>query len=715
MPDRARRAASYAALMPQKNSAKRVSRVAKRQAKSPAGRAASAAVGWREIALVLVCVELAIFVLVLDPSVRDVFDLPKATFTHALAWVLLGVVVIVALVDGIRVPVSPLFLAFYAVLATELLTTATATNQYVAVFGEVGRYLGLTTHAALALIAVTIALATDYPRRAAWLAWAVAAIAVAASAYAIVQALGADPVTWVDLDSQARPFATLGNPDFYGQFLSVVVIASAATFVLAGPALGRLRWAVAALGAESAVLMVIVATRGSVIGVVAGLFVIGAFWLRRTGATRRALSRLALAGAALIVALTVVVFATPLGGRLFALADSPEVSGRILIYTAAVRIFADHPILGAGFENFAVVYPQYEEAEGLKNNRTQTSAHSWLLHTAATTGIVGLATLAALLVAFALHAWQRARDADAAALLVATAAIAAYYGSGLVLPGAQSIQWVPWACVGIALASDLRTARVVARTSGVRLPGLARLVIVIGLAGAAFLQLTSLAANRSAKAAETSLRVETAARAVTAARAATATDPGRAIYWNDLGRALELIDDQAGARGAYVEATARSPYTPAFWWNLGRMQSFFAQQGDEAAKSAAYATMRRAIAAAPQNPDTFDQFARIQFALGDLAGALENAQKAIALYPGDPKYYTVAADVARRQGDVPRSLEFLRRGVANTDANDLRLTFARRLIEASQYTDARAVLKDVLTREPANAVAVDLLKQIEGR
>jgi len=701
--------------MRQKNSARRTTRAMKRQPKTRGSRPVSAASGWREIALALACIETAIFVLVFDPSVRDVFDLPKATFTHALAWPLLGVLLVVALMDGARVPVSPLFLAFYAVLAGEVLTTATATNQYVALFGEVGRYLGLTTHAVLALIAVAIACSTDYPRRAAWLAWSIGAVAVAASGYAIVQALGADPVRWADLDSQARPFATLGNPDFYGQFLSVVVIASAAALVFAWSELGGVRWAIAALGLESAVLMVLVATRGSLIGVVGGLFVIGVLWLRRSGATRRALSRLALAGAALVIAFTVVVFATPLGTRLFALADSPEVSGRVLIYQAAARIFADHPLLGAGFENFAVVYPQYEEAEGLKNNRTQTSAHSWLFHTAATTGIAGLVTLAALLTAFALHAWQRARDADSTPLLVATAATAAYYGSGLVLPGAQSIQWIPWACIGVALASDLRTARIVARTPGVRVPVLARLVLVLGLASAAFLQLTSLNANRSAKTAETSLRAETAARAVTAARAATAADPGRAIYWNDLGRALELVDDQAAARNAYVQATTRSPYTPAFWWNLGRMHLYFAQRGDAAAKPAVYETLRRAIAAAPQNPDTFDLFARSQLALDDLAGARENAEHAIALYPGDPKYYTVAADAARRQGDIPKSLEFLRQGVANTDADDLRLTFARRLIDAGQFAEARAVLQVVITRDAANTEAAGLLKQIEGR
>ena len=70
---------------------------------------------------------------------------------------------------------------------------------------------------------------------------------------------------------------------------------------------------------------------------------------------------------------------------------------------------------------------------------------------------------------------------------------------------------------------------------------------------------------------------------------------------------------------------------------------------------------------------------------------------------------------ARRQGDVAKSLQFLRQGVANTDSNDLRLTFARRLIEASQFAEARAVLQEALRQDPANAAAADLLKRIEGR
>ena len=186
------------------------------------------------------------------------------------------------------------------------------------------------------------------------------------------------------------------------------------------------------------------------------------------------------------------------------------------------------------------------------------------------------------------------------------------------------------------------------------------------------------------------------------------------MYWNDLGRALELVDDQAGARGPISRRPTRSPYTPAFWWNLGRMHSYFAQRGEEPAKNGSYEAMRRAIAAAPQNPDTFDQFARIQLALGDFAGALENAQRAIALIPRAELLHGRGRR-GPRHGDVPRSLEFLRQGVANNDSNELRLTFARRLIDAGQFAEARTVLQVVIAQEPANTAAVDLLKQIEGR
>ena len=669
---------------------------------------------WRELALVLVCVETLIFILAFDPTVLNVFDLTKASFTHGLAWALLGVLIVIALGDGVRVPASPLFIAFFAVLATEVVTTITAENQYVALYGEVGRYLGLTTHAVLALIAVAIAVSLDYPRRASWLAWTIGGGATLAGLYAVQQATGHDPVQWVDLDPRFRPFATFGNPDFYGQFLAVVATACAAVLVFTRQRL----WLVVIVGLVAVLnvaLMLVVQTRGSFLGIAAGALVIAVLWLRRAGLSRRALTRFALVSAVAALALVVTLVATPLGGRLLDIGRGIGLRDRVLLYQSAVQMFLDHPFLGVGFENFAVAYPRYQQAEwfGVAGmNTTNTSAHDWILHVAATTGVVGLVANVALLAAFAFHAWRRARDPDAAGMIVALAAIAAFYGSGLVLPGAQGIQWIPWVCIGVALASDLRSARVVMAIPPLRLPGILQLFIAIGFAAVAFGQLGGLEANRAAKAAEAALGGANPARAVETARSATTIDPGRAVYWNDLGRALEVVPDLSGARGAYRQATTRSPYTPAFWWNLGRLELEFAKQNEPGAREAAYDAMRRAIATNPQNPDTFDRFAHIQFALADYSGAIESERQAIAFFPTIPGYYALASESARQLQDNDAAIAFLRKGIAATDSNDLRIVLARLLIEATRLPDARQVLREALAKEPANAAALDLQKQI---
>ena len=702
--------------MTQARAARRAARAQKVDVRKKAQRERPVLRGvfWREVALGIVCIEIAIFILSFDPSVLNVFDLTKASFTHALAWALLGALVVIALGDGIRIPASPLFGAFFAVIATEVITTFTAENQYVALYGEVGRYLGLTTHAVLALIAVAIAVSIDYPRRAPWLAWTVGIGATVAGLYAIQQATGHDPVQWVDLDPRVRPFATFGNPDFYGQFLAVVATGCAAVLVFARQRLW-LMGVVALLAVLNVALMLVVQTRGSFLGIAAGAVVIAVLWLRRAGLSPRALTRFGLASAVALLALVVTLVATPLGSRLLDIGRGIGLRDRVLLYQSAFQMFLDHPFLGVGFENFAVAYPRYQQAEwfGIAGmNTTNTSAHDWILHVAATTGVVGLVATLALLAAFVFHAWRRARDPDAAAVIVALAAVAAFYGGGLVLPGAQSIQWIPWVCVGVALASELRSARVVAAIPPLRLPAFLRLLIVVGLASVAFGQLGSLQANRAAKGAEAALGGTNAARAVDLARTATTIDSGRAVYWNDLGRALEVVPDLSGARVAYRQATTRSPYTPAFWWNLGRMELEFAKQNEAGARDAAYEAMRRAIATDPQNPDTFDRFARMQLALGDYRGAIESEQQAIAFFPTIPGYYTVASEAARQLRDTDSAIEFLRKGIAATDSNDLRIALARRLIEATRLPEARQILRDVLTKEPANAAALDLQKQI---
>src|SRR5206468_2153899 len=94
-----------------------------------------------------------------------------------------------------------------------------------------------------------------------------------------------DPLPW-SMNSQTRPFSTIGNANTYGHLLSVALPATAATAVLY---LGPWRWAVrigaAALGAAIVLVEGIVATRGTLLGLVAALVVVPLLFLRLRGVT----------------------------------------------------------------------------------------------------------------------------------------------------------------------------------------------------------------------------------------------------------------------------------------------------------------------------------------------------------------------------------------------------------------------------------------------
>lgn len=78
--------------------------------------------------------------------------------------------------------------------------------------------------------------------------------------------------------------------------------------------------------------------------------------------------------------------------------------GRTSEVLVAWQIFVDHPLLGAGLNNYKTFYQAYAQPLGWDNRREERSAHNLFLETAAETGLLGLAAFGALLVA----AWRGA-------------------------------------------------------------------------------------------------------------------------------------------------------------------------------------------------------------------------------------------------------------------------------------------------------------------
>lgn len=102
--------------------------------------------------------------------------------------------------------------------------------------------------------------------------------------------------------------------------------------------------------------------------------------------------------AAVVVVLGVVMF---IGGdsslmRVAGVAHVPaDVSnGRIHFWTTALKIFADHPIIGAGYDAFGVAFTRYDTWNGIFRIE---QAHNDYLQTLADSGLVGFACVAAFI------------------------------------------------------------------------------------------------------------------------------------------------------------------------------------------------------------------------------------------------------------------------------------------------------------------------------
>jgi|CXWL01.1.fsa_nt_gi O-antigen ligase len=103
--------------------------------------------------------------------------------------------------------------------------------------------------------------------------------------------------------------------------------------------------------------------------------------------------KLVLAGGALALLLVIFGTALLLGGNDSVLrgigavsADADVSTGRLHFWPIAIRVFFEHPIIGAGFDSFAVAFPEYDTWNGMFRVE---QAHNDYLQTLADAGVAG--------------------------------------------------------------------------------------------------------------------------------------------------------------------------------------------------------------------------------------------------------------------------------------------------------------------------------------
>lgn len=701
----------------------------------------------RRFGVAVICAKVALVPLVFHQAFDFPFTVPKALLSHSLAYLLGAILIALAVRHGWAFLVrSWLHLPVLTFLAANVVATAFAADRTLALYGTHARMLGLGTIADWVILYFAVVHLVRTRREAVAVITSGLGAALASVAYAFAQIARADPFRW-DFDTASRAFGTIGQSTVLAEYLTTVGIGALALAVTPGRLGLRQR---VMLAAASAVLIAGVATTGTrsaLIGLAAGTMVLVILSLLQGDPRARVLR----AGGATFAAAGLVLFLLfgPFGGRLaatFAPSDASEESVlerlelsanvRFELYGIALRMLAERPVAGYGPDNFVVGVPEHRPPAANVEVRQSlaTSAHSWIAQVAATSGVLGLASFAAIaLVATALVFRSRSQPVPIAAL----AMLAAFLGTGLTTVsdiGADWLFWVAAAAIAAATAPTSapaepaaparRRGRARARMRPSSSTPLARAGVPLALAAGVALASISFGAadaSRLAEASEEARLRGSSPDALASGLAATRADPGRAQYWHILGLAYVSAARWREASDAFGTAQALAPYDVRHLNDRASALLPLAVGGDAGARALALALGDEAVRIDPNNPRAHLTRVVVRQAAGDVAEALRSAERALELDPGsiNARLYGVTVQLMVASGRVTEAVALARIAVRVFDGSlqsvPLRIELARALVAAGQLREALAVLDEALAIAPNERTAAQLRTEIRTR
>jgi O-antigen ligase/tetratricopeptide (TPR) repeat protein len=700
----------------------------------------------RRFGVALLCAKVALVPLVFDVAQDMPFVVSKALLSHGLAYVLAATMVgLLIQFRSAFVVRSPLHVPVVAFLLVSCASTLVAADRTLALYGTHARMLGLASILDLVVFYFAIVLLV----RTRWDAMAVGISTLAASlpvlGYELIQVVGKDPFRW-SIESVARPFSTLGQATALAQYLTVLALAAFVCGIFVERVPSAVRGILVALSALLLMGSAATGTRSALVGLVTGSLVL-VLLVWRAHSSRRARVFSALGAAVGIGALAAILLFTPLGARLAATIESPpslddeegltrlepSTVGRLALYAIGLDMLRERPLLGYGPDNFTVGVPRYrpEAAPQLVRQNVVTSAHSWVIHVATSSGLFGLACfVAVVLLAFGLAL----RSGLHPGAFAGAAMLGAFLGTGLTTVNEFGTEWLFWLSVGVVAASDAAVARSSGSPSASlsqtaksrparRLSNVTQVAVLLLLAVATLTALngaTAFGASRSARGSQEARLSGQSATAVALGLNATRADPGRAEYWHILGLAHVSASSWRDASAAFNRASALAPHDARFIGDLTAAQLILANTGDRAARTRARELAELAIQVDANNPRAHLTRAVAMQVLGDIPEGLRSAERALALDPGSRNQglYVTAVQImleSRRPGDAIR---VARQGLAvlglTNESIATRIELARALVASGQSLDALDELDIALSIRPNDSAVLRLRGEIEA-
>lgn len=307
-------------------------------------------------------------------------------------------------------------------LLSAILSAVLSSNSALSFFGTNWRRYGVVVHAAVLIVAWTVAAQTAGRRdRVRTILRAVSVAGAISALYGIAQYFGWDPIlnaagyhigegAWTIV----RPPGTLGYVSYFATWLLAVGFLSLMLLELeTSPAWRGIAIAAAAL---SVIAMSLTGTRAAMLGLVAG----AAVWLfhRHFRVSRR------IAAVAAVLALCAVAFYfSPAGWQLRSRArwfsEDRWGGARPALWRDSFRMAATHPAAGFGPEVFTARFPAYESRDLARAypDFAHESPHNMFLDAFVAQGLPGLAAMLVLCAAALVAAWRASTPWLAAALV----------------------------------------------------------------------------------------------------------------------------------------------------------------------------------------------------------------------------------------------------------------------------------------------------------
>ena len=700
----------------------------------------------RRFGVAVLCVKVALIPVIFDRAADIPFSAAKALLSHALAYVLLGILIALVIRLGRSfLRLSPLHVPVLAFLGVNAIATLFAVDPLLALFGTHPRMLGLGTIADGVVLYFAVVLLIRSRAEAIALGASVLLSSVVVLAYEALQLSGRDPFEW-NVSGAVRPFSTLGQTTSLAEYLAVLFIGAIAVAAFGMTLRGWFRIGVLVYSLLVFAGLVATQTRSALLGIlIGGGLLLALIWTRHPERRMRLASVCgALAAGA---GLAAVLILTPLGARVFstvelsASAEGDEAAAphleqsadvRLAFYRVAFDIVRERPLVGYGPDNFVVGLPTYRtEAEPFEVQQSlETSAHGWLSQIAATSGLAGLAAFIGI-VLVAVVVTVRAGFRPLAWLGAGT--LAAFIGAGLTTVNEPSTEWLLWTSLGVIgcvtaqpwpgrrpASEPVAPARRPRETTQAD-----RVLANVGYAAVAITLLFALAtwnALDASHAAQASLQARLTGRsqqAIDLGLRATSADSRRAAYWDALGLAYVSGDRVAEAIPAFRRASELAPYDFRYSGDLARAYAQAFQKGDASSGPSARQVAERVVAVDPNNPLTHLTRAVVMQVTGDLSEALRSAERAIELdQTHNRDIFLTATQVLAGLGRPADAVAMARSGISvipdPRNQLPLRLELARALALNGQLTEALKEIDATLAIQPNYVAAQQLRAQIQS-